>query len=81
MVQLRTQRGGKMPHCPYYEKVAGKGDYAVTGYCRGYRSGKLRIPTLGELRKFCILDCYSCAVYRFRVLEESAEPKESSVAC
>lgn len=69
-----------MPQCPYYEKVAGDSGYAITGYCKGYRSGKLRVPTLSELRSYCIQDCFNCPVYRFRVLEERLKSQESNVA-
>ena len=69
-----------MPICPFYRRAEKKGGYPVYGYCEGYRSGKLRIPTLGEMRGFCVSDCYHCPVYLFRYSEEVGAEKNSNVA-
>ena len=68
-----------MPKCPYYQKAGPDWGYPLSGYCGGYRSGKLRVPTLAELRTHCTCDCYSCPVYQYRKMEES-ERKDSSAA-
>lgn len=69
-----------MPQCPYYQKAKMKSGYPVAGYCEGYRSGKLRVPTVGEMREFCVCDWRCCPVFQFRSLEEGAGKKNSNVA-
>jgi hypothetical protein len=69
-----------MPQCPYYQRAKKNSGYPVHGYCGGYRSGKLRVPTVEEMREFCACDWHCCPVFRFRSSEEGRVKNNSNVA-
>lgn len=57
--------------CPYFRRTELRW---VRGYCQAYRSGKVRVPTMYELRNLCTTDRYErCPAYRARRDQETAE--------
>lgn len=57
--------------CPYLKRLQGSWVYPVEGYCRGYRDGRLRIPSIQEFRHLCTTCRYvTCPTYRTRVEQE-----------
>lgn len=59
-------------YCPYLQRLQGCWRYPVVACCRGCRDGRLRIPSIQELRDLCTTCRYvTCRTYRTRVEQEA----------
>ncbi len=58
--------------CPFYQIVHTEGPLRkVKGYCNGYQSKKLRIPSTYEEENLCLTKNYHrCQVFNTRMKEE-----------
>lgn len=57
--------------CPFLKEVEGDWNYPVQGFCTGYSDGRLRIPSIFEIRTLCTCRRYvQCETYRHRLKEE-----------
>lgn len=61
--------------CPYLKRVGDEIHYGIAGYCERSSICALRVPTLGELNRYCTTGDYRhCPIYRTGIEAESHAP-------
>jgi hypothetical protein len=64
--------------CPYFNRLGNEVRYPIIGYCERSSVCALRVPSLGEFKRFCTTgDFRHCPIYR---LGPSAETGQESKA-
>ena len=66
-------------NCPYLKRIGDEIHYAIVGYCERSSICALRIPTLGELKSYCMTGDYRhCPIYRAGMATEIRDSKAGS---